>query len=128
MKFSWNRLMRIKTHFINIILWYRKQAQKSSVDDEGNDADADFHDDDDDDQFLSLDDMQESKNLNLKEDFDAGEVRFRNKLNCYATEIWLKKIWSLNKTIHFEPEEKSKWIPINYRQLLKVTFQLIGSQ
>ncbi|XP_053384022.1 condensin-2 complex subunit H2-like [Mercenaria mercenaria] len=51
----------------------KKQAQKSSVDDEGNDADADFNNDDDDEQFLSLDDIQEGKNLNLKEEFDAGE-------------------------------------------------------
>lgn len=51
----------------------KKQAQKSSVDDEGNDADAQFHDDDDDDQFLTLDDVQEGKNLNLKEDFESRE-------------------------------------------------------
>ena len=48
--------------------------QKSSIDNEGNDADADFKEDDDDDEFLSLDDVQEGKNLNLKEDFESRDV------------------------------------------------------
>ncbi|KAH3891051.1 hypothetical protein DPMN_015142 [Dreissena polymorpha] len=51
----------------------KKQAQKSSVDDEGHDGDADFADKNADEQFLSLDDIQEGKNLNLKEDFESPE-------------------------------------------------------
>ena len=56
------------------VLYFRKQVQKSSIDNEGNDADADFKEDDDDDEFLSLDDVQEGKNLNLKEDFESRDV------------------------------------------------------
>ncbi|XP_052802240.1 condensin-2 complex subunit H2-like [Mya arenaria] len=51
----------------------KKQAQKTSVDDDGNDADADFNDNDADDDFLSLDDLPEGKNLYMKEDFDKRE-------------------------------------------------------
>lgn len=59
---------------VNVFVNCRKQGEKSSVDKEGNDADANFDQDNADDEFLSLDDLQEGRNLNLKEDFDSREV------------------------------------------------------
>ncbi|KAL4224510.1 Condensin-2 complex subunit H2 [Mactra antiquata] len=66
-------LYNLQLHVLELLANRKKLNQKSSVDKDGNDADVqDLHDDDDDD-FLSLDDIEEGKNLHMKENFDSDQ-------------------------------------------------------
>jgi len=57
--------------FSDFHLKCRKHAQKNA--DGQDEGDADEHDGGD-EEFLSLDDVPEGKNLNMKEDFESREV------------------------------------------------------